>query len=241
MARLLCQDIIKTCLFLAAIGVLERVGHATFEGAKENIQKSELVVFYEIQQQFAVFVEHVSAIYVHALLSVSPPPSPLFPVVAFAYVKMKTYYRAGIDATMLEDCHVFCPLPLRRFLSRGAGHHESKEMLFNLKSSLQAMCADALDCDAVLASLFNDILSYRQSNPMLPFSAFDSAAITAEIDAVSRCHNFGSSVPFGVLQSNNATTLISTGHSRGSMWPIPSTPLTAALRTLNVPNMSSSS
>ena len=39
------------------------------------------------------------------------------------------------------------------------------------------MCADALNCDVVLASLFNDILLYRQSNLMLPFLAFGLTAI----------------------------------------------------------------
>ena len=77
------------------------------------------------------------------------------------------------------------------------------------------MCADALNCDAVLTSLFNGILLYRQPNPMLPFPAFDSAAITAEKGAVSRCHNFGSSVPFSLLQSINVTTLCSTGSQQG--------------------------
>ena len=47
---LLCQDIIQTCLFLAAVGVLERIGHADFGGAKESVQKSELVVICETQQ-----------------------------------------------------------------------------------------------------------------------------------------------------------------------------------------------
>ena len=33
--RLLCQDVIQTCLSLAAVGALERIaGHATFRGAK---------------------------------------------------------------------------------------------------------------------------------------------------------------------------------------------------------------
>ena len=45
---------------------------------------------------------------------------------------------------------------------------------------------------------------------MLPLSAFDPAAINAEVDAVSRCHDFGSSVPLGLLHSNNATTFCST-------------------------------
>ena len=48
--RLLCQDIIQTCLSIAAVGALERIGHATFGGAKESVQKSELVVFCETQQ-----------------------------------------------------------------------------------------------------------------------------------------------------------------------------------------------
>ena len=50
MVRLFCQDIFQTCLSLAAEDVLERVGHATFGGAKESVQKSELVVFYKTQQ-----------------------------------------------------------------------------------------------------------------------------------------------------------------------------------------------
>ena len=50
---------------------------------------------------------------------------------------------------------------------------------------------------------------------MLPFPAFDSAAITAEKDTVSRCHDFENSVPFGLLQSNNVTTLCSTGSQQG--------------------------
>ena len=63
--------------------------------------------------------------------------------------------------------------------------------------------------------LLKDILLYRQSNPMLTFSAFDSAPTIAEKDAVSRCHNFGSPAPYGLLQSNNVTTLCSTGSQRG--------------------------
>ena len=43
--RLLCQNIIQTCLSLAPVGALERIGHATFGGAKESVQKIELVVF----------------------------------------------------------------------------------------------------------------------------------------------------------------------------------------------------
>ena len=73
------------------------------------------------------------------------------------------------------------------------------------------MCADALDCDGVLINLFNDLLLYRQFNPLLLFPAFDPAAITAEVDAVFRCDDFGSSVPYGLLQSDNVTTLCSTG------------------------------
>ena len=50
---------------------------------------------------------------------------------------------------------------------------------------------------------------------MLPFPAFDSAAITAEKDAVSRCHNFRSSVPYGFLQSNNVTSLSTISSRQG--------------------------
>ena len=49
-ARLFCQDIIQACLSLAAVGALERMGNATFGGAKESVQKSEVVVFCETQQ-----------------------------------------------------------------------------------------------------------------------------------------------------------------------------------------------
>ena len=48
--RLLCQDIIQTCLSLAAVGALERIGHATVRSAKKSVQESELVVFFETQQ-----------------------------------------------------------------------------------------------------------------------------------------------------------------------------------------------
>ena len=48
--RLLCQDVIQTCLSLAEVGALERIGRATFGGAKTKVQKSELVVFCETQQ-----------------------------------------------------------------------------------------------------------------------------------------------------------------------------------------------
>ena len=38
------------CLSLATVGALECVERATFGGAKESVQKSELVVFCEIQR-----------------------------------------------------------------------------------------------------------------------------------------------------------------------------------------------
>ena len=50
---------------------------------------------------------------------------------------------------------------------------------------------------------------------MLPFPAFDPAAITAEKDEASRYHSFGSSVSFGLPESNNVTILGSTGSQRG--------------------------
>ena len=48
--HLLCQDVIQTCFSLAVVGALERIGHATFGGAKKKVPKSELVVFCENQQ-----------------------------------------------------------------------------------------------------------------------------------------------------------------------------------------------
>ena len=48
--RLICQDLVQTCLSLATVGALERVGYATFGGAKKSVHKSELVVFCETQQ-----------------------------------------------------------------------------------------------------------------------------------------------------------------------------------------------
>ena len=48
--RLFDQDLIQTCLSLTVVRALERVGYATFRGAKESVQKSELVVFCKTQQ-----------------------------------------------------------------------------------------------------------------------------------------------------------------------------------------------
>ena len=48
----------------------------------------------------------------NTLLSPYPPPSPLFPVLAFASVKTKTYSRAGTDATVQLRTAIylaFCP------------------------------------------------------------------------------------------------------------------------------------
>ena len=75
----------RSCLSLAAVGAVERVGYAAFEGTKKSVQKSEPVVFCETQQ-FAVLVEHVSAICAQhlAVCFPFPPPSPPFPVLAFA-------------------------------------------------------------------------------------------------------------------------------------------------------------
>ena len=75
---------------------------------------------------------------------------------------------------------------------------------------------------------------------MLPFPAFNRGTITTKKDAVFRCRNFGSSVPFRLLQSNESQPLAAQVLSRVSMWPIRLMLLTAAVRTLNVPNVSSS-
>ena len=60
-------------------------------------------------------------------------------------------------------------------------------------------------------AFFNDILLYRKSNSMLPFPALNHAAIITKKDTISRCRNLGSSGPFGLLQSDDLTTLCSTG------------------------------
>ena len=52
--------------------------------------------------------------------------------------------------------------------------------------------------------------------PCCPFfAALNHAAITTKKDAVSRCRNFGSSVPFDLLQSDDVTTLCNTGSQQG--------------------------
>ena len=50
MVRLFHHDVVKTSLALAAVGALERVGYATFRGAKERVKKSEFIVFCDAQQ-----------------------------------------------------------------------------------------------------------------------------------------------------------------------------------------------
>ena len=49
---------------------------------------------------------------------------------------------------------------------------------------------------------------------MLPFPALKDAAIITNKNAVSRYRNSGSSVPFDLLQSDDVTTLCSTGSQR---------------------------
>ena len=63
---------------------------------------------------------------------------------------------------------------------------ERNEIWFNRNLGLQESCADALDCDTVLTSLFNYLQLCCQSNPVFPFSAFNPAAITAKIDTVPK-------------------------------------------------------
>ena len=48
--------------------------------------------------------------------------------------------------------------------------------------------------------------------PFLPLTMLQSPL---EKNAISRCRNFGSSVPFGLLQSDDVTTLCSTGSQQG--------------------------
>ena len=97
---MLRQNIIQMCLSLAAVGALERIGHATFGGAKESVQKSELVVSAKPSSSLPFSLGLSRPYAPDTLLSASPPPSPLFPVLAFASVKTKTYSRAGTNATV---------------------------------------------------------------------------------------------------------------------------------------------
>ena len=74
---------------------------------------------------------------------------------------------------------------------------------------------------------------------MLPFPVLYSAAITAEKDTVSISHSFESSVPFCLLHSPvTPQPFEAQGLSWVSMRPIPLTPLTVAVRTLNVSSSS---
>ena len=50
---------------------------------------------------------------------------------------------------------------------------------------------------------------------MLSFPALNRATTTTKKGAISRCRNFGSFVPFGLLQSDDVTTLCSTGSQQG--------------------------
>ena len=51
--------------------------------------------------------------------------------------------------------------------------------------------------------------------PCCPFFPLTPAKVIVQIDAVSRCDDFGSYVPFGLLQSDNVTTLCSTESQQG--------------------------
>ena len=184
-------------------------------GAQKNFQKRELVVFCETQQQLAIIIDHVSDMCAQHLAVCFPASFTSLPCPSIracqnedVFLRGQRYYGA------VEGCHIFGFLPLRCFLGRGVGYHERNEFLFNRNSSLQETCADALDCDAALASLFNDLF-YRQSSLIFLLSAVDPTAIPAKIDAVSRYDDFESSVPFDLLQSNNITTHCSPWYQQG--------------------------
>ena len=74
--------------------------------------------------------------------------------------------------------------------------------------------------------------------PFLPLTMLQSPL---KQNAISRCRNFVSSVPFGLLQSDDVTTLCSTGSQQGVDVADTVDALTAAVRRLNLPNVSSSS
>ena len=168
----------------------------------------------------------VSAYEPNTLLSASPPPSLFLPVLAFASVQTKTYSRAGTDATVLLRAAMHFGFYPSSASSVGAKatKNVTKYDLIEIRAIRRRELVHSIAMSS-LPALLTISSFYRQSKPMLYFSVFDPAAITAE----SRCHDFGNSVPFCLLQSNNVATLCSTGCHQS-----------AAVRTLNVPNVSSS-
>ena len=95
---LLCQDIVQTCLSLAAVGALECVGHG---GANKEFRRASVLSFAKPSSRLPFSLSTSRPYTPNTLLPASPLPSPLFPVPAFASVKTKTCSRASTDATVL--------------------------------------------------------------------------------------------------------------------------------------------
>ena len=96
-SRLLCQDIVHTCVCLTALGALERVGHTTFGGAKNVFRRASLLSSAKPSSSLSFSLSTSRPYAPNTLLPASPPPSPLFPALALASVKTKKYSRAGVD------------------------------------------------------------------------------------------------------------------------------------------------
>ena len=108
--RLLCRDIIQTCLSAAAVGALERIGHVTIGGGKEVFRRASLLSSAEPSSSLPFSLSLSRPYAPNTLLSFSPPPSPLFPVLVFASVKPKTYYRADGTVQLRAAMYLaFCP------------------------------------------------------------------------------------------------------------------------------------
>ena len=79
------------CLSLAAVGALKCVGYATFGGAKTSVQKRASLLSSAKPKSSLPFLLSTSRPYAPNTLMSASPLSPLFPALAFASVKAKTY------------------------------------------------------------------------------------------------------------------------------------------------------
>ena len=177
----------------------------------------------------------------NTLLSVSPPPSHVFPVLAFASVKTKTYSRAGTDATMQFRAAMYLAFWTSGAFSVGA-QATTNVTKFGL-IEIRAFRRRALMHSIVMPSLpaFLAIFSFI-ANPtpcchFLPLTMLQSPLKKIRYPAEI------SEVPSLLVSCNPMTSqpFAAPVLSRVSMCLIPLTPSTAAVRTLNVPNVRSSS
>ena len=100
--RLLGQDIVQTCLSLAAVGTLEPGKGTQLLGVrKKEFRRASLLSSAKPSRSLPFSLSTARPYTPNTLLPASPLSSPLFPVLAFASVETKTYFRAGTHATVL--------------------------------------------------------------------------------------------------------------------------------------------